>query len=346
MDIATLMGAQAGAGGSGLSGWGRVGRALGAAGGASEQRVYDAALARQHDLERKLAEARIKRDEALAREQLQTSIEGIVKDPAQAAAISTIMRGDFGNFDQTTQGLGNLIENEARQGALAAAMRGDTDAANRLISVGKGEPLKVRDIEAGQEYSPYLGNGIPTTITPVGAAEIRRDDAAAEASLASAEKSRRPPQPRTRAGTPKDDLKEAAKDAYYQARAEGEDLEGVTQGDIAYALETRGEWTSPKGRKVRYAVDGFEAGPVDIAAAMLDGSGGNANASPAPATSAPRATRVAGTTREPYQPRTQRGADFQAAQAAIEAGKSYEAVVKRMLDAGYPDAATILKRKR
>jgi hypothetical protein len=341
MDIASLMGAGAG------GGWAKVGQALGGIGGAGEEKAYDAALARQHDLERKLAEARIKRDEALQREQLTGNLEGLVKDPATAQALSSVMRAGFGNFDQATQGAGNLIENDARRGALDAAMRGDTDTANRLISVGKGEPLKVRDIEAGQEYSPYLANGIPTTVTPVGQAEIARDLAAGAASRASAARS-----------TAAIDNDAARVDVLVNKEAERLikliEKENKTTLDQAQRSAIYNAVRNGDDLNLEFppsAKPATQSGP-SIADAMLGQSGGNANASSTPAPNrnasgiSPIATRVPGARRDPYRPKTPRGADFQAAQAAIEAGKSYDAVVKRMVEAGYPDAATILKRKR
>lgn len=257
LDLAATMGGQ----GIG-EGWARAGRNLARSMGGSQQQIYDEAMSRRHKLEKQLSEARIARDEDIAREQTTAALTKFLGDPDLAEAASVLIRGAGGNFDQVTQGFGNLQSNKY-QATAADALLGenpDLELGNRALMAAQGKPVDLTKVEGNTAYNPMVTpDAAEVMITPYGQGMVN-DRAQRTANYDANSRARIDIQrQKATAGKPGADdkarkaaLKEAARDAYYGMRADGVDLDGVTQGDIEFALEKNGKFVAPGGEVYTY----------------------------------------------------------------------------------------------
>lgn len=162
-----------------------LGEAL-AGGGSRDERAYQGGQTRAAQLAQLLAGAQIKRDEAMARDQLQASIGGVVADPAQANLLATALRGGF-DPTKITGYTGDVQEQGFRGDAVTRALAGDWAGANaNLVGVANG-PVELASIQGQNLINNRLlpgGGGVITT--DQGRASIAADAARARASDASA----------------------------------------------------------------------------------------------------------------------------------------------------------------
>lgn len=170
------------------NGWAALGEAF-AGGGDRNERAYQQGQGRAAQLASLLAGAQIKRDEAMAREQLQESLTGAGVAPEQAGLLSTALRGGF-NPTQISGYQGDVQEQGFRGDAVARALAGDWGGSNaNLMGVANG-PVDLASIQGQNLITNRLlpgGGGISTT--EQGRAGIAADAARAAASYASANSS-------------------------------------------------------------------------------------------------------------------------------------------------------------
>lgn len=178
------------------NGWGSLGEAF-AGGGARQERAYQAGQTRAAQLATLLAGAQIKRDEAMARDQLQASIGGVVSDPAQASLLATALRGGF-DPTKITGYTGDVQEQGFRGDAVTRALAGDWAGANaNLVGVANG-PVELASIQGQNLINNRLlpgGGGVSTTEQGragmlADAARARASDASAASSYATADSTR------------------------------------------------------------------------------------------------------------------------------------------------------------
>lgn len=178
------------------NGWASLGQAF-AGGGSGQERAYQAGQTRAAQLATLLAGAQIKRDEAMARDQLQASIGGVVSDPAQASLLATALRGGF-DPTKITGYTGDVQEQGFRGDAVARALAGDWAGANaNLVGVANG-PVELASIQGQNLINNRLlpgGGGVSTTEQGragmlADAARARASDASAASSFASAARTR------------------------------------------------------------------------------------------------------------------------------------------------------------
>lgn len=178
------------------NGWASLGQAF-AGGGAGQERAYQAGQTRAAQLATLLAGAQIKRDEAMARDQLQASIGGVVSDPAQASLLATALRGGF-DPTKITGYTGDVQEQGFRGDAVTRALAGDWAGANaNLVGVANG-PVELASIQGQNLINNRLlpgGGGVSTTEQGragmlADAARARASDASAASSFASAARTR------------------------------------------------------------------------------------------------------------------------------------------------------------
>jgi len=171
------------------NGWAALGEAF-AGGGDRNERAYQQGQGRAAQLASLLAGAQIKRDEAMAREQLQESLTGAGVAPEQAGLLSTALRGGF-NPAQISGYQGDVQEQGFRGDAVARALAGDWGGSNaNLMGVANG-PVDLASIQGQNLITNRLlpgGGGISTT--EQGRAGIAADAARSAAAYASADSAR------------------------------------------------------------------------------------------------------------------------------------------------------------
>lgn len=263
-DLISAIGGQAG-----TSGWARAGAALG---GMQNGLGQEQALARGQSqgltITSKLLDAKKKRDEALALEQLESTLVDAGQDPSTAAIVAGASRAG-NNFSQSTAGMGNLQIQGMRNTALGAAtgapgvdgapgVAPDMDLVNRIMTVVSGKPQAISKVEGNTLINPLASPGAQQLqTTPYGQESLANQIAArryttdtqaatarGKASYNTAGKGAKPGDPDKARNAA---FKEAASAAFREARIAGDLPAGVTQADIEYQLRTRGKWTDPDG---------------------------------------------------------------------------------------------------
>lgn len=168
------------------NGWGLLGQAL--SGGNNEQ-AYQRGQMNGAKLTSLLAEASIKRDEAMQREQLESRLATAGSSPEQAGLLATALRGGF-DPTKITGYTGDVQEQGFRQSAVDRASAGDWGSANAaLLGVANG-PVDLAAIQGQNLISNRLlpGGGAIST-TEQGRAGMAADAARAAASYAAANSS-------------------------------------------------------------------------------------------------------------------------------------------------------------
>lgn len=168
------------------NGWGLLGQAL--SGGNNEQ-AYQRGQLNGAKLTSLLAEASIKRDEAMQREQLESRLAATGSSPEQAGLLATALRGGF-DPTKITSYTGDVQEQGFRQSAVDRATAGDWGSANAaLLGVANG-PVDLAAVQGQNLINNRLlpgGGGITTT--EQGRSGIAADAARAAASYAAANSS-------------------------------------------------------------------------------------------------------------------------------------------------------------
>lgn len=169
------------------NGWAALGEAF-AGGGDRNDRAYQQGQGRAAQLASLLAGAQIKRDEAMAREQLQDSLTGAGIAPEQAGALATALRGGF-DPTKITGYTGGVQEQGFRDKIVESGLAGNmADAGAYSMGLAKG-PLELTKILDGTAYNPYAESSQQVYTTPVGQSTIGQRNASATASYASARNS-------------------------------------------------------------------------------------------------------------------------------------------------------------
>lgn len=262
MDLVSAIGGQ-----GSTAGWSKLGATLGGYGDDSERALVQGQSAGV-SLTTKLLDAKKKRDEALALEELESTLVSNGVDPQQAAITAGATRAGS-TFQGSTAGLGNLQTQGMKTQALGAAtgMPGvdgqpgtapDMDLVNRIMTVVSGKPQAISKVEGNTLINPLASPGMQAlTTTPYGQDYLEMTERArglqtrtqAETARGKASYSKTgvggkatdPDKARNAA------IKQAASDAFYEARTTGDLPAGTTVKDIEYQLKTRGKWTDPDG---------------------------------------------------------------------------------------------------
>ncbi|WOB24743.1 MULTISPECIES: hypothetical protein [Xanthomonas] len=168
------------------NGWGALGQAL--TGGNNEQ-AYQRGQLNGAKLTSLLADASIKRDEAMQREQLEARLAAAGNSPEQSSLLATALRGGF-DPTKITGYTGDVQEQGFRQSAVDRATAGDWGSANAaLLGVANG-PVDLAAVQGQNLINNRLlpgGGGITTT--EQGRSGIAADAARAAASYAAANSS-------------------------------------------------------------------------------------------------------------------------------------------------------------
>ncbi|WP_052812272.1 hypothetical protein [Xanthomonas campestris] len=169
------------------NGWGALGAAL--LGGGNNEQAYQRGQMNGAKLTSLLADASIKRDEAMQREQLEARLAAAGSSPEQAGLLATALRGGF-DPTKITGYTGDVQEQGFRQAAVDRATGGDWGSANAaLLGVANG-PVDLAAVQGQNLINNRLlpgGGGITTT--EQGRSGMAADAARAAASYASANSS-------------------------------------------------------------------------------------------------------------------------------------------------------------
>lgn len=162
------------------NGWADLGRAL--AGGSDTTAAYQRGVAQQAEVERLVAEARIKKSEIDSRMRAPGALVALGA-PADLATLA------FAGIDPTKISgyTGQMQEQGFRGDAVARALAGDFDGANaNLFGVANGPQALASIQDQNLINNQFLAGGGGVSTTDQGRATIRQRDAAAAASRASA----------------------------------------------------------------------------------------------------------------------------------------------------------------
>lgn len=256
----------------GQSGWSRLGSSLGDAMSGGAQRTYDDTMLRGHRVQRALMDAK----QATMKYNAMADLEDTLRDAlpedlhGYTPYIAAAQRGGV-NPVQGLQAPREGIRSSALSRAMQQAEAGDPDSMNRFISVAQQSPMRQAQVSGNMLFNPNVSPEAQTPIlTDYGAGQLsnqaERTRGLNAASMASATR------PRGGASSGGGDnqlsamLDAAAKDAFRGARADGADLYGITEADIRWQLENRGEAKDANGRVIAR----FER-PQDVASAGMDG---------------------------------------------------------------------------
>lgn len=309
---------------AGASGWGSLGDAIGRAlGGGGGSTTYDDAMLRGHRIQKALKDAQKASLEYQSLIDLEDTLEETFGPELARAAAGAARAG--ANFDQLARGRHSMLQGDATQAALEAVRAGQGLAdVNPYLAVAGGKPVQLTKVEGNTIISPYEAlSGQTPQLSPYGqgylsnqasrvSGQNQADMARATQPRGTGSRSSVDPEEKAR----RDDIKATARQAYYQLRERARtnpavDPQGITIGDIEYALETSGSWTSPAGDE--YVLINQDVGGAmhpDLAEAIRQGaitpppqvaaftgtqSGGSSNPAapkppPAPAPGLPAAT--------------------------------------------------------
>ncbi len=171
------------------NGWSQLGTSLGSLFGGGDDAAYQKGQTSAARVAGLIADARIKRDEAMARDSIESALIGSGMDRGQAGVVATVFRGGW-NPEQLSGYTGDMQAQDIRGQSLAAAQAGNATLMNDLLSVYEGKPRIQTSIADGTAFNPYGQASQQTYTTDVGQSTIRQRDASAAASYASAENSR------------------------------------------------------------------------------------------------------------------------------------------------------------
>lgn len=171
------------------NGWASLGAAF-AGNGSLVQDAYERGQTNAARVAGLIADARNKRDEAMARDQLEQSLVSAGGTPAQAGLIATALRGGF-DPTKISGYQGDIQEQGFRGDAVARALAGDWGGANAtLVGVANG-PVELASVQ-GQNLiaNRYLPGGGGISTTEQGRAAMAADAAQAANAYASAARTR------------------------------------------------------------------------------------------------------------------------------------------------------------
>lgn len=285
----------------GQAGWSNLGEAIGLAmSGGGSQKTYDETMLRGHRTQKALKDAQKATLEYQSMMDLEEQLEPLFGDRAGAAA--TILNSG-NNIAQTMQGRQRMYQGDALSEAMTRAQGGAGIAdINPFLAINEGNVQDVTKVSGNTAYNPTVAPAdAMLQTTPYGEAMIHnravRTQGQNAAQMAKAANSDRTRAEKQRA----DDVKAAARDAYYQLRQSARenpeiDIKGITQADIQYALETQGSWQSPDG--FEYRIDS-DLTPPPAPAPGMPAAPATALSSPASAMSGAPVTEPQGATKPP-----------------------------------------------
>lgn len=159
-----------------MDGWAKLGEVL--AGGNTPTDAYYRGAERAVRIEGLLAQAKIKRDEAMQRERFRENAIAAGMDPNEAALLSSAFGAGYNpeqlsGFQLDRQKMG--ITGDAAD----AARAGDIALLNNLSTVLSGRPRERTNIAGGVAYDPYAAPDQALQVTPGGAADVAADQALA-----------------------------------------------------------------------------------------------------------------------------------------------------------------------
>lgn len=125
-----------------------------------------ASALRQAQADKAIAEAAILRDMEQQRQLVEQRLIADGASPEEAALLSTVMRADFGNFAQATQGRGNQQQERRLTAAAEALATGDFDAGNAFLAAAQGKPVSPVRVEGGQIIRGQFSREPTITQTP------------------------------------------------------------------------------------------------------------------------------------------------------------------------------------
>lgn len=302
------------AGGQSGSGWARAGAALGQAMSGGPQQTYDDTMLRGHRVQRALMDAKkatmqyneLARLEDNLREALppeQHHLVGYITG-AQRAGVNPTQ-----GLQASREGVRNMAINEA----YSRAMAGDTEGMNPMLAVAQQQPLRHAQVAGNVLFNPNVAPESQTPqLTEYGRGQLtnqgERTRGLNAASMASAMRSGGRSGSSAEPGSLEEQaeaqrekmLDDAARAIWRDARLDDRDMYGLTEKDIRYSLETRGE---------AYDRDGNLLGTFDVTPESLlnppadfssvQGAVGGSTASPASAMSGAPVTEPRGAARAP-----------------------------------------------
>lgn len=149
------------------SSWQRLGAIIGGAGEQRQEDIYADEYLDMARTDEALARARIKRDEALARQALGDAVTRAMA--GDDTALATLMRAGMGNWQQVTAGRGNIQEQAFREtiadpdtpmpARQYAAQAVSGRPVNFLDNMGSGQYTDIRNPEAGVQTGA-LGDAV------------------------------------------------------------------------------------------------------------------------------------------------------------------------------------------
>jgi hypothetical protein len=177
------------------TGWGRVGETLGGLGqDPTTSDTYMDTMSKRARLDSALYDAKKKRDEALARENLRDALRMRMPKATEEdiRSAETLMLAKMtGEYSSLQAGLGREQQNRAREKAMAEYELGNDLDAARSLSVATGKPFAPHRATATGTYNAVTGASI---VNDVGTSVIRKNDATGIAAKAMAALRDRTPQ--------------------------------------------------------------------------------------------------------------------------------------------------------
>ena len=235
--------------------------------------AYPKRLKQNFDAFKAYEDARISRAQANAREGMtadlvQRALAGDEAALGELGAVSMGMATGQPNFGTFTRGAKDVAEMELDRQIEEALNNGDAAKASRLSAVKNDKVLPELGAGGKVVFTPVDGSA---TMTALGDADVaatraleqqRQAGAGASAATAALRNVQaaaggwNPYSGRSRNPSKEADaqVKAIARDAFYDARAAGDDMKGITQGDIEHALRSGREWVSPGGVKYRNTI--------------------------------------------------------------------------------------------
>lgn len=178
----------------GYGGFASLGEAFAGGNNAGTHQAYMQGATQAASLETALANAKIKRDEAMQREQLRARLIASGMKPEQAELLDTITRGGMGtDYSAGVLGMGRQQQNDARGLALEDVLHNVADPThmNRALAVANDAPLTTATVDQGYMIDPHgspdqTPNPTATALTQVLANTARAGAANASASASHA----------------------------------------------------------------------------------------------------------------------------------------------------------------
>ena len=141
----------------------------------AKQQLANIGLAQQEsDLMKKIDEAKMVRDQRVAREGYERDFAALFPDRAALAPnLANLAIGTNANFAQIGQGVDNIFKANLRPQIADAYVAEGVNRGSALAAALGGTALKINDIDAGYQLNPYTTGGAvaPTSLTQASIAD-------------------------------------------------------------------------------------------------------------------------------------------------------------------------------